>query len=452
MHRQVGDTRGVRRLWDTGRASVRHVVGRRRAPTAPHTHEADHPDPLLQRGRARCPATLADLPREVAGLRRGRVARHRRRLDRRTIEVAREPTASTTSCALTNNKGLAARLPGGPGRGAEARRRRDRQHRRRQPVLRRRHPQARRADRRGRADMVVGDREVDTIEHFSPLKKRLQRLGSWVVRQASDDRRPRHDLGLPRLQPRGGASRWSSSRSSPTRWRRSSRRASCWSPSTTSPIRTNPQDARVAAVPVDVVLRAPQRGLDLPHLRAVRAAAGVHASRALLFVLARIAVRAASPSPTSTASGAGHVQSLILGAVLFNAAVVLGRARRHRRPALRPAHDVPAHLRARAPDRAAARRRAVATTSPAPGATGQRADDRARRPASDRGARGAEAMSRRVTVDRDGTVTGNTYDKYGSTQPGRAAPHGAASSARSTSCSRRPRRRRCSTSAAARAC
>src|SRR4051812_5877689 len=37
----------------------------------------------------------------------------------------------------------------------------------------------------GRADMVVGDRQVMTIEHFSPLKKSLQRLGSWVVRQAS---------------------------------------------------------------------------------------------------------------------------------------------------------------------------------------------------------------------------------------------------------------------------
>src|SRR3954462_5281546 len=37
----------------------------------------------------------------------------------------------------------------------------------------------------GNADMVVGDRQVMTIEHFSPLKKTLQRLGSWVVRQAS---------------------------------------------------------------------------------------------------------------------------------------------------------------------------------------------------------------------------------------------------------------------------
>ena len=38
----------------------------------------------------------------------------------------------------------------------------------------------------GEADMVVGDRQIDTIAHFSPLKKRLQHLGSWVVRQASN--------------------------------------------------------------------------------------------------------------------------------------------------------------------------------------------------------------------------------------------------------------------------
>jgi glycosyltransferase involved in cell wall biosynthesis len=38
----------------------------------------------------------------------------------------------------------------------------------------------------GKADMVIGDREVERVEHFSPLKKRLQRLGSAVVRRASD--------------------------------------------------------------------------------------------------------------------------------------------------------------------------------------------------------------------------------------------------------------------------
>jgi len=37
----------------------------------------------------------------------------------------------------------------------------------------------------GRADMVIGDRNVMAIEHFSFVKKQLQVLGSWVVRQAS---------------------------------------------------------------------------------------------------------------------------------------------------------------------------------------------------------------------------------------------------------------------------
>jgi glycosyltransferase involved in cell wall biosynthesis len=42
----------------------------------------------------------------------------------------------------------------------------------------------------GRADMVVGDRQVGGNEHFSPGTRVLQRLGSWVVRQASATRVP----------------------------------------------------------------------------------------------------------------------------------------------------------------------------------------------------------------------------------------------------------------------
>jgi glycosyltransferase involved in cell wall biosynthesis len=38
----------------------------------------------------------------------------------------------------------------------------------------------------GRADMVIGSRPIASIEHFSGLKKRLQHLGSWVVRVASN--------------------------------------------------------------------------------------------------------------------------------------------------------------------------------------------------------------------------------------------------------------------------
>jgi len=38
----------------------------------------------------------------------------------------------------------------------------------------------------GRAEIVVGARPIASIEHFSPVKKLLQRLGSWAVRVASN--------------------------------------------------------------------------------------------------------------------------------------------------------------------------------------------------------------------------------------------------------------------------
>lgn len=37
----------------------------------------------------------------------------------------------------------------------------------------------------GQADIVVGARPIESIKHFSPLKKVLQKIGSWVVRTAS---------------------------------------------------------------------------------------------------------------------------------------------------------------------------------------------------------------------------------------------------------------------------
>ena len=36
-----------------------------------------------------------------------------------------------------------------------------------------------------RAHIVIGERPIDDTEHFSPLKKKLQHFGSWVVRKAS---------------------------------------------------------------------------------------------------------------------------------------------------------------------------------------------------------------------------------------------------------------------------
>ncbi len=37
----------------------------------------------------------------------------------------------------------------------------------------------------GQADLVIGERPIMQTRHFSPAKKLLQKLGSWVVRQAS---------------------------------------------------------------------------------------------------------------------------------------------------------------------------------------------------------------------------------------------------------------------------
>lgn len=42
----------------------------------------------------------------------------------------------------------------------------------------------------GRADIVIGDRQTHTIEHFSAFKKVMQRFGSWVVNRAAGTELP----------------------------------------------------------------------------------------------------------------------------------------------------------------------------------------------------------------------------------------------------------------------
>ncbi len=41
-----------------------------------------------------------------------------------------------------------------------------------------------------KADIVIGERPIDETKHFSPLKKKLQHFGSYVVRKASDTEIP----------------------------------------------------------------------------------------------------------------------------------------------------------------------------------------------------------------------------------------------------------------------
>jgi glycosyltransferase involved in cell wall biosynthesis len=130
------------------------------------------------------PATLADLPRSVAGFDVVEWLVIDDGSTDRTVEVARENGVDHI-VRLTNNKGLAAAFQAGIdaslklGADVIVNTDADNQYDARDipklvdPIL------------AGQADLVVGDREIDNVEHFSPLKKRLQHFGSAVVRRAS---------------------------------------------------------------------------------------------------------------------------------------------------------------------------------------------------------------------------------------------------------------------------
>src|SRR5919206_1086922 len=128
------------------------------------------------------PVTLADLPRELAGFDSVEWLVVDDGSTDRTVDVARAHGVDHI-VRLTSNKGLAQAFQAGLdaalklGADVIVNTDGDNQYNARDipklvaPIL------------AGAADMVVGDRQVRSIEHFSPLKKTLQRLGSWVVRR-----------------------------------------------------------------------------------------------------------------------------------------------------------------------------------------------------------------------------------------------------------------------------
>jgi glycosyltransferase involved in cell wall biosynthesis len=130
------------------------------------------------------PATLADLPREIPGIQKVEWLVIDDGSTDRTVEVARSAGVDHI-VRLTNNKGLAAAFQAGLdaclklGADIIVNTDADNQYSGADvpklvaPIL------------AGEADMVIGDRKTDQIEHFSPVKKRLQRWGSAVVRRAS---------------------------------------------------------------------------------------------------------------------------------------------------------------------------------------------------------------------------------------------------------------------------
>src|SRR5438874_1901382 len=130
------------------------------------------------------PTTLADLPRTVDGFDQVEWLVVDDGSTDRTIEVARTHGVDHI-VRLTNNKGLATAFQAGLDAGlklgadvivntdADNQYRADDIPRLVAPIL------------AGDADLVVGVRRIDEIDHFSRTKKSLQRLGSFVVRRAS---------------------------------------------------------------------------------------------------------------------------------------------------------------------------------------------------------------------------------------------------------------------------
>src|SRR5215207_4027287 len=122
------------------------------------------------------PVTLADLPREVAGFDIVEWLIIDDGSTDRTVEVARKHGVDHI-VRLTNNKGLASGFQAGLDAalklGADVIVNTDADNQYYGPdVVKLVGPIL-----AGDADMVVGDREVRNIEHFSPAKKALQQLG-----------------------------------------------------------------------------------------------------------------------------------------------------------------------------------------------------------------------------------------------------------------------------------
>jgi glycosyltransferase involved in cell wall biosynthesis len=130
------------------------------------------------------PATLRDLPRELAGVGTLEWLVIDDGSSDDTVGVARRLGVDHI-VRLTNHKGLAAAFQAGLDAclklGADVIVNTDADNQYRgadiprlvEPIL------------AGAADMVIGDRRIETIEQFSPVKKRLQRLGSAIVRRVS---------------------------------------------------------------------------------------------------------------------------------------------------------------------------------------------------------------------------------------------------------------------------
>ena len=174
----------------------------------------------------------------------------------------------------------------------------------------------------GDADMVVGDRQVETIEHFSPLKKLLQKLGSWVVRQASETTVPDTTSGFRAYNREAALQMQVVSRFTYT-LETIIQAGKLLVAVDHVPIRTNEQTRESRLFPsMGAYVR--RNGISIFRIYAQYEPLKVFWGAAVVIGVLAAAVWIRFAVAFIGGEGAGHVQSLILGAVLFIAAMLLG--------------------------------------------------------------------------------------------------------------------------------
>ena len=266
------------------------------------------------------PVTLADLPREVPGFDVVEWLVVDDGSTDRTVEVAREHGVDHI-VRLTNNKGLASAFQAGLDAalklGADVIVNTDADNQYHGPdVVRLVEPIL-----AGDADMVVGDREVQSIEHFSPLKKSLQRLGSWVVRQASSTSVPDTTSGFRAYNREAALAIQVVSKFTYT-LETIIQAGKMLVAVDHVPVRTNAQLRESRLFP-SMWSYTRRNAVSIFRIYAMYEPLRVFLTAAVLVGLIAAAVWGRFLWFLLQGDGAGHVQSLILGAVLFNAAMVL---------------------------------------------------------------------------------------------------------------------------------
>jgi glycosyltransferase involved in cell wall biosynthesis len=266
------------------------------------------------------PITLRDLPREVEGFETTEWLIIDDGSTDRTIEVAREHGVDHI-VRLTNNKGLASGFQAGLDAalklGADVIVNTDADNQYYGPDI----PKLVKPILAGEADMVVGDREVQTIDHFSPAKKSLQRLGSWVVRQASQTTVPDTTSGFRAYNREAALALQVVSKFTYT-LETIIQAGKMTVAIDHVPIRTNPKLRESRLFP-SMWTYIRRNGVSIFRIYSMYEPLRVFMTGALLLGVVAAVVWARFFWFFIDGRGGGHVQSLILGAVLFNAAMVL---------------------------------------------------------------------------------------------------------------------------------